>query len=281
MKTYEEMARSVIRRAKTHRTIRNRCIFVATAAVCVFAIGMGLMVQKKSAGYEALTLQTPTVTTSPIMQSQTQIELLLCEGSNIAAMQKGIAVPSYSIIRVRDIHGLTEAQVAAVCKEEQDYAQDLVDSYPHKKGFTWTQYKGKENKVMTFISAGHFILEIDDPEQVESICMTVDGSILLTNIPAASDPIVLYAPKEYRMTHEQVQQYYYEPYGGVAIGWMPLGGEWMEQFDQGLVSLSDLSDTVSVTVTFRNGITESCAVDLLISDNGEVYYIYQGATSAV
>lgn len=290
MKTYEEMAQSVLERAKTHRTIRKRRILGATAAVCVLCICLGIMLAKAPIGSEVPTLQTPTAdnavptnqtqpTTTPI---QAQVTLLYNDGTDVTYMDKDIVIPCRNQLRIQGISGLSKTEADAVAKAEQKYADDLVASYPEAIGGGWCQYYG-ENIVMTSISAGYFILKIEDPKQVEKVYASTKGAVGLTNLLRAEDweydPYATYpTPKEYMLNHDEVQQYYGVSSGGLAINWI-FGNELMRLFEEDLVPLSTLHDTITITVTYLDGTIETHAIDMLFEDDGEVYAIYQGLTA--
>lgn len=275
MKTYEEMAQSVIRRAKTHRTIRNRCILGATAAVCVLGISLGVMAAREPANQEPLTLQTPAAT-EPAAPQEPRITMLCNNGSQTTEMQVGVESPCRMEIRVRDISGLTEDEIAAVREAEQKYADDLIASHPDCKGYATAQYGG-DNVVMTCISAGHFILGMDDPSLLESIYVTVEGTI---------DPLYLTPVNEnlenleYCLDGEAIERHYYEPYGGIEIGWMFNSALFYWEYDKNPVPLSNLGDTISIAVTFKDGTVENYAIDFVFNDGGEVYAIYRGLEAA-
>lgn len=296
MKTYEEMAQSVIRRAKSHKTIRNRRILGATAAACVLGACLSMMLVKAPTDSKEPTLQTPVVTTptvneKPIIQTQlpteptadsvqAKVTLLYNDGLDTISMGKNMTIPCRSLLRVQDINGLTAAEADAVAKAEAQYAEDLIASYPEAKGWDWSQYCG-EKCVMTSINAGHFILGIEEPEQVESVHATVEGDIQLMYLPTIGElKHESGCDLEYGLTHEEVQQYYYAPCGGLEISWL-VAGELAYAFDENPIPLSSIRDTITFTVTFVDDTVETHAVDMIFNDNGEIYAIYQGLTAAV
>ena len=44
------------------------------------------------------------------------------------------------------------------------------------------------------------------------------------------------------------------------------------------MKLSQLSDTVTIEVTFKDGITETVIMDLIFGDSGQIYAVRRGTT---
>ena len=282
MKTYEEMAQSVLLRAKSHRTIRRRRIIGAAATTCVLVICMGIILIKTPVGSEAPTLQTLTVTEPSSAPAQAHITFLYNDGKDATCMDKDILIPCRNQLRVQDISGLSATEADAVAETEKKYANELITSYSEEVHGGWCQYYG-ENVVMTSIHVGYFVLRIEDPKQVERIHASTKGAVGLTNLPGFGeweyDANANYpTPREYGLTHKEVQQYYGSACGGLGIGWI-FGGELMKLFEKELIPLSTLRDTITITVTYLDGTVETHAIDMIFDDNGEVYAIYQGATA--
>ena len=288
MKTYEEMAQSVVRRAKAHKTNRNRCILGVTAAVCVLGISLGVMAAREPSGKEPLTLQTPPVT-EPVAPQAPRITMLYNDGSETVGMQKDVILPYRMEIRTRDVSGLTEAEVEAVYAEEANYANELVASYPREQGYNWNQFR-VEDMVFTYINAGHFILGIDDPALIKRISATFNGAVAPTNMMEINghltrEDIDRFHRGDFSMEYYAYQvntnaiNELYDYYGGYSFG-LHLNSEWVRWYVEDPADLPELfQDTISITVTFQDGTTENHVIDLMCSESGQVYAIYRGLTT--
>lgn len=300
MKTYEEMAQSVLRRAKAHRTARNRWIAGSVAAVLALCVCVGVTVMNRPD--EDVTVQTPPATETPSQTvipvgpaqdsalqtlpvpsgeaaGEARVTFLYSDGSPLTGMEPDVDSPCRMEIRVKDITGLSQEEVDALCEAEKQYADALIAANPQAKGYHWTQTP-RTNKVVTCISAGHFIIGMTDPEQIESIYATVQGAVQLNFIDFATDwdDPSLPMPKEYFMSHEQIMDQYYYPHRGVQINW-DLSNETIQALDQGSVALGELRDTITFTVTYVDGTVENHAIDMIFNESGEVYALYRGAAT--
>ena len=299
MKTYEEMAQAVIHRAKAHRAARNRRIIsVAAAVLCVCGISLAAAKVNQPDTMGPSTLQVeqmdPTngtgtgeteITTAPSVPDQTvapstaRVTFLsaAANGSDAVDMRKDVKTPYRMQIRLKDITGLTKEDAQALREAEQKYANDLIAQYPKTDGWQWNQ-GGGDGTIITVVSAGHFILRIEDPEQVESIHVSLAGDGQLFNIPAAPD-WEDHMPYEYSLSDEEIERYYYIPHGGIQMGWT-LDTRLYYQITPD-TPLSSFSDTITVTVAFKDGVVETHAIDIIIDDSGEIYTVYRGETAAM
>ena len=290
MKTYEEMAQSVIRRAKAHKAARNRWIIGSVAAVLALCLCVGIMLLDGPADETTLQtmpttepgkLQTPVETTAAVPESA-KVTFLYDDGDEINEMKKNIETPCRMEIRVKDIRGLSRDEVDAVCEAEKQYAQALVDAHSEGKGYLYMQ-SPRINTVITSITAGAFIIGMDDPTQIESIYATVQGAVQLQHIPFAhpgflEDPTLPW-PTEYLLDHDSIQKQYWAPNGGVSISFHVSNDAEMK-LDQGTVTIGELRDTITFTVTYCDGTVENHVIDMIFNESGQVYALYRGATAA-
>ena len=278
MRTYDEIAQSVIRRAKSHKAIRNRCILGVTAAVCVLGICLGFMATRSPVEEGKPSLQAPIVT-DPTAPQEARVTLLYNDGSQTTQMQADVMSPCRMEVRVRDVRDLTEEEKRAVCEEEKEYAREVIAAHPEAKGYQRATYGG-DNVVMTTISAGHFILGVEDPTELESIHASVEGVLQLCYLPPYNTEYYGQITREYLLERPQLLACYYEPYGGFQIGWV-FSSELFLSYDEDPVSLSNFRDTITITVTFRDGTVEEHAIDILFDDDGQVYALYRNEAATV
>ena len=281
MKTYEEMAQSVLSRAKAHKTLRNRWIVGSVAAVCAFGIGFGTLAMKPHNPQPTPISEAPTV-------EAPRITFLHTDGVETTQLERGVKVPVKSQLRVRDVRGMTDEQVEAACLEEQEYAEQLIATGPEGTYGNWTQYDGHDrehNLVLTYINVGKFVLNVTDPEQVERIHLsTKTGAVVMHAMPRTDDylldeePFAYPKPLEYAWDHEAIQEYYYAPSGGIPMG-SSISSPLMHYLNENPIPLSQISETLTFTVDFCDGTQETYVIDMIFNDNGEVYAMYLGAAA--
>ena len=148
MKTYEEMAQSVICRAKAHKTVRNRWIAGSVAAVLVLCACVGVMGNRP---------QNPTVQETPVTQTvkmEPRVTFLYAQGDTTAELKQEVKLPSHCELRVVDVSGMTDEEIKATALAEQEYADALVAAYPEDKGHGWMQYSADGEPFRTFYPEG-------------------------------------------------------------------------------------------------------------------------------
>lgn len=290
MKTYEEMAQSVIRRAKAHKAARNRLIAGSVAAVLVLGLCLGVMAKNQLT--DEPTLQTPPITGEPD-KTNYRVTFLSAEGENTIKMEDGVTIPMNSQLRVQDVTGMTQDEIKAVVKAEKDYAEHLIAAYPDAKGPGWEQFEN-DRLVVTYISAGCVVLKTEDVSQIESIRATTKNSTI--TIPAftsqqrdavADDPEAYYGfynrypmTQDYLITGSALTGWYYIPYGGIQVN-LGLGDGVAKYLSENQVPLSQLSETLTFAVTYVDGTVETHTIDMIFNENGEIFATYRGADATV
>lgn len=300
MKTYEEMAQSVLDRAKAHKIMRNRWIAGSVAAVLALGLGLGVAVMNRPGDeptlqnpvepHEIVTTTVPSVQTQPSTdETNYRVTFLTTEGKNTTKMEQGMTIPLKSQLRVKDVTGMTEAEIEAVAKAEKDYAENLIAAYPDAKGPGWMQYDN-DHLVVTYINAGCVVLKTEDLSQIESIRATTKNSTI--TLPAftsqqkealAGDPDAYYGfyklypmTQDYLITGDLLKGWYYIPYGGIQVN-LGLGNGVVKHLSENPVPLSQLSETLTFTVNYVDGTVETHTLDMIFNDSGEIYATYRGA----
>ena len=291
MKTYEEMAQSVIDRAKAHKTLRNRWIAGSVAAVLALCVCVGVMGRRPQPD---TTMQEQPVTQTA--KTEPRVTFLYAQGDTTSELKQGVKLPSHCELRVVDVSGMTDEEIEAIALEEQEYADALTAAYPDDKGHGWMQYSAdgypsasNDHLVATFINAGYFILDVQDWSSVESVEATTKNSVLI--LPAFSgaeekeqiDPFAYPQSRHYHMNRGELNeayeagQWYYDGIG-VNIG---LGSGVVWYLNDNPVPLSQLSETITFTFNFTDGTQETYTIDMIFNDNGQIYTLYRGAEAAV
>lgn len=283
MKTYEEMAQSVISRAKVHKTVRHRWIIgsVAAALTLCFCLSATVLRPQNPA------LQETPVTGSP--KAESRVTFLYATADDVTQMEQGVTLPCRSQLRVVDVTGKTDAEIEAIALAEQDYAEAMVVDYPEARGRGWMQYcasqpsRYNDHLVATYIHAGHFVLNVQDWSLVESIQASTKNSVLI--LPGLSgvhevDPLAYPQSRQYYMGTEEMEQCNYEYYGGIGLD-IGLGSGVVWYLNENPVPLSQLSETFTFTFNFTDGTQETYIIDMIFNDNGEIYTLYRGAEATV
>lgn len=223
----------------------------------------------------------PTNTTEPSTQSRKNTVTFLHtlgDGTQKTELVENLKYPYRTLIRIRDISGITDARFDDVYEEEALYIKEFFTQYPEDALNSWGRYRG-ENVLITTLSAGGFILRFDDIEAVESVEISVTdmGCLHLKNpvedyCCTAVNKLRIYLNQDgLAQTTEQSQ-------GNLEMFWSisPHAAERIKNDPS--IQLSTIRDTINIRVCFKDGSEQSCTVDMLIEDSGEVYAIYRGAS---
>lgn len=253
MKTYEEMTEAVLSRAEAQRAAQKRRrgkVLIAAACACcmaltVFAaVKMNLLPNGETG--RAPRLSVFFVTANAAEQRQ---QLL-----------KGEKVPYHAVIRVRDVKGISELEVVGLHLADREYAKLLAEQNLDKQlgGPDWAVTSLTTDDVMiTTVFAGSFWIEVGDYSEVK-------------DISAAATQIGWVA--------EHHTDYYDESMkDGIGITWSlsEAGIEMIEKDPE--MKLSELNDTVTVTVEFFDGSKETAVIAITVGDDGQIYGTFEGS----
>jgi hypothetical protein len=301
MKTSEEMARSVMGRAKAKRAAQKRNIIAAAIAlVCAGGIGAGVWMMGKTPAQPAATLQSQTSVTpqtQPTEPSQTQpmqpsapnqvtnielrpvrISLLssLSSGGDTVTLENGVRIPGQQQIRVLDIRGMTEEEIQAAYEAEKKYAASVVEQYRKPLEDNSRRFEIGKNGMVTLISAGCLHVPIEDSSLVEDIRVYVTGDGRMCHI----QPLREYGigglgedePKEYIIRNWEVGK-------DNRMIWM-LSEEMIYELENDpTIPLSSITSTITATANMKDGTKVSVVVDVTVDDDGMVYFTSRGETA--
>ena len=298
MKTSEEMARSVIERARAQKAARNRRIVTLTAAfVCVCGLGLTALTMNKESdpGPAALQVQSTThptasgsdVTTKPadndtIVTPPTNARVtLLCARTDLkepVSMPAEVKMP-YLEVRVRDLAGLTKDERDAAYEAEKKYAADKVGDARSYNWFVST----REDGLVSNISAGKFLLHLENFREAQSIRITTGEIGEFWQIPPLVDEETgLEVPGEYYLDEQKIMDKYSADIpGGISMVWVLTQDKISDLCLNPSTPLSTLQDTITMTVNFKDGTQQILVIDLVFDDSGTVYAIYRGETETV
>ena len=250
MKSYEEMTRCILSRVEEEKKMeKKRRKIVGTAAICVCSVALAVLMGVR------LPINIPEATpenTTAVISSQTSgITLLHATGNGDAQQKliKDVVVPFSLKIRVRDVRGQDRAKVL---EEEKAYAKAAQEVSRTEN--CMEQYIS-EAAIITLVSDGHFCLIMEDYSQVQDVFITTTQTGLATFGPYTRSG---------------------EGESGVMVFWT-LSDETIGQIEKNpALKLSEIQDTVTVTLEFKDGSTESAVIDMTVDDEGQVYAVQRG-----
>ena len=279
MKTSEEMARSVMTRAKAKRSAQKRnLITTAAALICVCGIGVGAWMAGRTPENPDNTLQVQPTVSQPknnVQLRPVRISLLstLSSNNHTISYGNGVRVPAQQQIRVVDTRRLTEEQAQAVRESENRFANYMLDN-AYGEGAAYL-VAGK-NAVVTVVAAGTLYLPIEDPDLVESVRVSVTGDGRLYSMEALKDPQTdEIIPGEYILEGWDLKNEW-RRIKGVDMIWMLTEQMHQDLANDPTIPLSSITSTITTAVNMKDGTTVSVVVDVTVDDNGFVYFTFQG-----
>ena len=223
----------------------------------------------------------PANTTEPSSQCQKNTVTFLHalgDGTQKTELIENLKYPYRTLIRLRDISGITDAQFDDVQEEEERYINEFFSQYPENALNSWGRHRG-EKVLVTTLSAGGFILQFDDIEAVESVEISVTDMGVLHLRNRVEDYCCTAANKlKIYLDQDGLAQATKQSRGNLEMFWgiSPHAAQRIKNDPS--IRLSTIRDTINIRVCFNDGSEQNCAVDMLIEDGGEVYAIYRGTS---
>ena len=223
----------------------------------------------------------PANTTEPSTQSRENTVTFLHalgDGTQKTEMVENLKYPYRTLIRTRDITGLTEAEFDEVYEEEARYITEFFSQYPEDVLNSSGRYRG-EKVLITTLSAGLFVLQFDDIEAVESVEISVTDMGYL-HLLHQVEGYYCSAFNNFRINLDQdgLAQATKDTDGDLKMVWNISPHAAQRIKNDPSIKLSTIQDTINIRVCFNDGSEQNCAVDMLIEDSGEVYAIYRGTS---
>lgn len=253
MKTSEEMASSVLCRAKQEKQIRNRrrkiTAVSALCACCLVLTAVAVAGPNREEPQLAVQVQQSTARTKVMVVNNGSAD------SRSAELIRDVRMPYKVMIRVWDVAGLSDAELERVEEEEQRFAEDIwgLTDYKTASHTCW----GSENVLISIVTVEQLFLVVDDYDQI------ADYEVETTEMG-------------YIDTFGEI---YKEESGadlGLSFGWT-LSNKAVEMIEKDpAVKLSTFSDTITVTVKFKDETQEKVVVDMQVEDDGQVYAVHRG-----
>lgn len=274
--------------AKKNRWVRWTTLGFACAACVVLMIVAAIShlpatspdVQLEGPPQSAATSPSVTTTEPSIQSRKNTVTFLhaLGDGSQKTELIENLKYPYRTLIRTRDITGITEAGFDEVYEEEERYINEFFSQYPEEVLNGWGRYRG-EKVLVTTLSAGGFILQFDDIEAVESVEISVTDMGVM-HLQRRVENYCCTAINKLRIYLDQdgLAQATEQSQGDLEMFWSISPHAAQRIKSDPSIKLSTIQDTINIRVCFNDGSEQNCAVDMLIEDSGEVYAIYRGAS---
>lgn len=254
MKNYEEITQSVLNTAKVRRAAQKRRsrTIIASAAACACALALVLFAGiKRPAPAPA---DTATENPTAVIQVQPRVKLLTAVNKDTKQeLIQGVRTPFDFRMQVLDVRGMSEEEIAVLYDEQWAAAKALARESKLDEAISQS---GGPTAIITLISQGKFFVQIDDIDQVDDLSVTTTSAGYVNknkvNKPNGDAGIEF----TWHMSTETINTIEKDP----------------------AMKLSQLSDTVTIEVTFKDGITETVIMDLIFGDSGQIYAVRRGTT---
>lgn len=257
MKTYEEMTRSVLEKGKKCRARRKRNLLCGTslATVLCLLLGIGLLWPEGSTA-------VPTQGVSVLREKESRMQIFYAGNSDPEELVGDVVTPLDLYIRVRDIRGVrTEEERLAILQEERLRNKELMATFTGPQGEKGTTCWGSENTIVSMVQNEFLYIAVTDYDQV------LDMSVTTTEAGGAT-----VVPYPYERTDQNGAVVVDT---GIHVNWS-LSDATIDRIDADPdMKLSEISDTVTVTVNFKDGTTEDVVIDLQLDDAGQIYVTHR------
>lgn len=302
MKTYEQMARDVLRQIddiNVSRRRRRQNTLRATVAVCcavlTLLVGAGIPSLMPK---ESTTSSNETVV--PIATSVLQIAYLSENGWDRSVMKEQIETQMRYKLSVMDVRGLTTAQRDALREEKvEQLQQELSGYYSDYRNVGGSVNNAWDNALFTMLRGGCFQLDLNGEKTVESIraqCSSIygeaefgihsknlvgqkvayqakwyDGTEQRTEKETRNGNVYLHAMSVALdgATYDRIQSdgYFY-------IRWKPSSKLYETLNDNPNRPLSEFSDQMTITVNYTDGSRDNHKIDIVFHDDGNIGAVY-------
>lgn len=258
MKTYEEMARSVMEKAQRHRRKQKRTMISVISSVAVFAVCLtaAFAVWGEDSGIWNMSGEDT-------WQPRLVLRCSATEFRNQEGLLEDVVSPLEFMLRVRDIRGMTPEQVNLVLEEEENYKDQWWQGEDGLQGERSYTRWGTDNAYISLFYNEFLYLAVSDFEQVKDFTVktTETGSATVVPYP--------YIDSQDEGVTDAVKT-------GIHINWS-LSDYTIDEIEKNPeIKLSEIKDTVSVSVEFEDGTTETAVIDITVDDEGQVYVTNKG-----
>ena len=261
MKTYEEMTRSVLEKGKKCRARRKKnwmCGATVAAMLCLI-LSAGFLYGGKNG-------ITPTQQTIALQKGVSRLQVFYAGNATQQEMVEDVVTPLDFLIRVRDIRRVyTEEERNAIMREENAINKEILASASGPQGEKGSTRWGSENTIVSLVQNEFIYLAVADYDQVLNMSVETTEAGCATVVPYPYEKI-------------DPDGAVIEKATGIHINWS-LSDTTVNRIDADPdMKLSGICDTVTVTVGFKDGTTETVMIDITVDDAGQIYVTHKGTT---
>ena len=248
MKSYEEMTNAVLLRAGAEKVLqKRRQRRMAAVLLCSCLVAFVMFAGAK----HALPMEE--------YKSRVSMFYVAANASEQQQMLVGQKIPYNALIRVHDITTLDDQQVKELQVSDKEYAQWIADQNlnddPGNPNWSISSTVSDQTMVST-IYIGSYYLTVDDYSQIR------DVSTSTTQIGWAALHLADY--------HDESVK------DGIGITWS-LSGTGVDMIAANPeMNLTEITDTITVTVEFKDGTKEIASIVITVDDDGQIYGTFQG-----
>lgn len=291
MKNYEEMIDNVFRRRDAY-VARQKCgrriLGSALTAVTACLVGVILLNQNKTAPavsslQETLSSSVSATDSQPEQapaKTESRLTLLAYTTNAVEAqMQEDITLPLAYYIGVTDIRDLHSEEAVKALMEQQTAQMDAyllglcgnedIDR-SDLRGICHTRTLRRDHYIISTLRCGSFQLCFDHAKDVETVnvkAVTGYGEVSVYR-ETIEDPTSY--SRGFDITVD-AEDFYPEDYNDeLLIDWMYSEKLLVELENDPTTSLTNYSDTIVITVTYKDGTEQSRKIDIFINDDGSI-----------
>lgn len=258
MKTYEQMTDSVMEKVRVCRAARqkrNRRIGI-TLVTCLSCFVLMF------AAFNWLQPEPQPKTHTTVPDSPRIIFLSAnASGSHKQVMIKNVVTPYQGVLRVKDLRKLPEEEHPEVLLSERNAVRQQL--HPEVNDTSLTQFGGYTT-IITLGFDGRFYLTVSDFSQIEDM-----------SVRTTENGVATISPQGFKtVTSDMIEAA--RSATGLGI-WWSLSDSMVQKLEKDpTMDLTQIKDTVTVTVKFKDGTTDEAAIDVTVGEDGKIYYCYQG-----
>lgn len=270
MKSYREMTESVLEKAgaviKKRERRRRNVVFITASSLCfallLTVLGMGMeqptgvvpMLPGEQPGLSA------DVTEAPQQSQKAETKITYLSSSSSQTTQKpmspNLSMPLNAMIRVRDIRGLSEEEVAKVWEEEKAFADDVLSF-----GNAYVTMRDYQNAIISYSSRGTITLKFDDSTTILDMDFetTGVGSVVLCSTNPRPNP-------------DGVPEGFYWPsVCELDMDWN-ISQKTVDAINEDpTIPLESIRDTLTATFHYADATTETYIFDITVDAEGQVF----------
>lgn len=295
MKDYKEMTESVLQQAKTRAAQQAHqrrlatgliagtlCLAVLFAVVC-FSVGRA----PGSTTDPTIALQNPTIqpteteptqpeTTEPIAPPEEVKVYYLSSNAKQVSQQfllEGVVIPVGGEIRVRRFYDLNEEERKLAIQEEEAINKAFREENETDYSNVQESVSIGHSAMVSCLVKGVISLEFADKDHVSDVELEHNYS---NGIAGASE----HYTKEF--TYGEGENQVTFPVGSMRyLVFWSIPSELELKLLNNAVPLSDVKDTITITINYSNGAQQTLIIDVTVDDDGYIYMTQRGNNTGV